>query len=50
MEKSISLNQELETAMSELGYIMEDIPEEFLDETPEEEIYYVLKEGVLYEQ
>lgn len=45
-----NLNQELETAMNELGYRMEDIPEEFLEETPEHEFHYILKDGVLYEE
>lgn len=43
-------NQELENAMNELGYMMEDIPEEFVKEDPEEEFHYVLKDGVLYEE
>lgn len=46
----INLNKELETAMSELGYTMEDIPEEFLQEKPQEEFHYVLKGGGLYEE
>ena len=48
MEKN--LNQELENAMNELGYMMEDTPEEFLKEKPEGEFHYVLKDGVLYEE
>ncbi|MCI9565623.1 MAG: hypothetical protein HFG30_06405 [Eubacterium sp.] len=43
-----NLNQELKNAMDELGYIMEDMPEEFLQEKSVEEIHYVLKDGGLY--
>lgn len=45
-----NFNQELETAMSKFGYSMEDIPEEFLQEPPEEEFHHVLKGGGLYEE
>ena len=48
MEKS--QNNELEKAMDKLGYVKEDIPEGFLNETPDEEIHYVLKDGELHEE
>ena len=48
MEKNLS--NELERAIEKLGYTMEDIPEEFLKETPDEEVHYVLKDGVLHEE
>lgn len=43
-------NQVLETAMSEFGYSMEDVPKEFLQETPEEEFHHILKGGGLHEE
>jgi hypothetical protein len=45
-----SQNDELEKAMYKLGYVKEDIPDEFLNETPDEEIHYVLKDGELHEE
>lgn len=45
-----NLNKELQAAMDELGYAREDIPEEFLQENPQEEFHYVLKDGGLYEE
>jgi hypothetical protein len=38
-------NNELEMPMDKLGYAKEDVPEEFLNETPDEEVHYILKDG-----
>ncbi len=48
MEKN--LNKELEKAMDNLGIEMVDIPEEFLEETPDEEVHYILEGGELHEE
>ena len=48
MERNLS--KELEGAMSRLGYAMEDMPEEFLEETPDDEFHYILEGGVLHEE
>ena len=43
-------NKELDNAMNKIGYAMDDIPEEYTKENPEEEIHYILKDGELYEE
>ena len=42
--------EELKVAMEKQGYSMEEIPEEFSEEIPESETYYVLKDGELHEE